>query len=404
MRILHLRAALLPFSFVSPARASLFLLLIIYLGYISLGLPDGTLGIAWPEMHKTLGLPIGMAGTIMIVITILAGTSGISSGRVIARFSTGPVVFASCFLTASGLMIISHAQNLAWLLIAAIPLGLGAGAVDAGANGFVARHYSARHMNWLHACWGIGATCGPLVMGRAIAMGAGWRGGFFALSSIQFGLALLFLLTLPLWQRVPERKPVAADDAHTRTIPTTPANSPAGWLSVAIFILYVAVETTTGLWAGSILVESRGISLEHAAICAAAFYGSITGGRILVGFVVERWGNRRLVAIGTTLAIFGTVAFAFAFTAPLAGVALVLLGLGLSPIYPCLMHEVPRRFAPDAVQTIIGRQSGAGAIGAGVLPAAAGTLAQFSLESISWSVIVGAFVMLGAIRRLNRLT
>jgi fucose permease len=389
---------------VSPARASLFLLVIIYLGYISLGLPDGTLGIAWPEMHTSLGLPIGMAGAIMIVVTILAATSGFSSGGVVARFSTGPVVFGSCFLTASGLMIIAHAQNLAWLLVAAIPLGLGAGAVDAGANGFVARHYSGRHMNWLHACWGIGASCGPLVMGRAITIGAGWRGGFFTLACVQLFLAILFLLTLPLWKRVPERKRVADCTHRARRVPIMLANSPAGWLSVTIFGLYVAVETTTGLWAGSILVVSRGISLEHAAVCVAAFYGSITGGRILVGFVVERWGNRRLVAFGTALAILGAIAFAFAFTAPLAGLALVLLGLGFAPIYPCLMHEVPQRFAPDAVQTVIGRQSGAGSIGAGALPAAAGTLAQFSLESISWVVIAGVVVMLTAIRRLDRLT
>jgi MFS family permease len=384
-------------------RAAFFLLLIIYLGFISLGLPDGTLGVAWPPMHTELGLPIGLAGTIIVVGTLLSGVAAFTSGKIIARFGTGPVVFVCCALTGGAMMMIAHSKNLAWLLVAAVPLGLGAGAVDAGLNGYVARHYSGRHMNWLHACWGIGATCGPLVMAHVLNSGAGWRAGYFAIAVAQLSLAAVFFLTLRLWNQVPERAPVTAEHLGPR-VPTMRANSPAGWLSAAIFAIYVAVEMTVGLWATSILVVARGIQVESAAVCVAAYYGSITAGRIAFGFVVEHWGNRRLIAFGTLLAVIGAVGFAFATSALSAGAALVVLGLGFAPIYPCLMHEVPRRFEPSSVQVVIGRQSGAAAIGSATLPAAAGWLAAVSLEGIAAVIIAGVIVLIAAIRRLDRMT
>jgi MFS family permease len=390
---------------VTSTRAARLLLPVIYLGYISLGLPDGTLGVAWPQAHASLHTEIGMAGPLLLFVTLLAAISGFSSGRVIRRFRTGPVVLISCALTGSGLLLISRAPSFAWLFLAALPLGFGAGAVDAGLNGYVARHYTGRHMNWLHACWGIGATCGPLAMATALRQPEGWRLGYRVLGSTQLFLALVFLLTLQLWSLVPERT-VAASAEHTPVgqRPTLPANSPAGWLSAGIFALYVAIEGTAGLWASSILVESRGFAPAVAGLCTSAYYGSITTGRIAVGFVVDRWGNRRLIAIGTALAVVGAGLFTLAHTAPFAAAALILLGLGFAPVYPCMMHEVPRRFAPEAVQTVIGRQSGASYIGGALLPAAAGYLAHVSLESICWVVGLGAILLIAAVRRLDRMT
>jgi fucose permease len=335
---------------------------------------------------------------------VLSGTAAFSSGRIIARFGTGPVVLVSCILTGSALRLIAHADGLAWLVIASIPLGFGAGAVDAGLNGYVARHYSGRHMNWLHACWGIGATCGPIVMARSIGSDAGWRGGFWWLSTAQLSLAVLFLLTLRLWNRVPTRQPGPGPETVPIATPTTLANSPAGWLSAAIFAIYVAVEMTTGVWASSILVHSRHLSPEAAGFCASAYYGSITTGRILVGFIVDRCGNRRVIAWGSAVAMIGILSFAFAHTPVTAACSLAVLGLGFAPVYPGLMHEVPRRFAPNAVQTIIGRQSGASALGAAFLPATAGWIAGFSLEAIVWIVGAGVGGLALALRRLDRMT
>jgi MFS family permease len=382
-----------------------FLLPVIYLGYVSLGLPDGSFGVAWPEIYPELHLPLGLAGTILTLGTLFTAVSGFSSGWIIARWRTGPVVMVSCLLTSTGLLLISRAQNAAWLYVAALPLGFGAGAVDAGLNGFVARHYSGRHMNWLHACWGVGATTGPLFIGYAIGSGHSWRSGYLAIGLVQLGLVALFLATLGWWQDVPVKPAEKDAEGRAAIVPSMPANSPAGWLSALIFSLYVAVEMTTGLWAGTIMVASRGFSPETAAVCTAGFYAAITGGRILVGFVVDRWGNRQLIGWGTTLALVGAAWFAFAAPAPgWAAVALVLTGLGLAPVYPCLMHEVPRRFAPEAVQVVIGRQSGAASLGAAALPALAGGLAEYSLPAVPALVLGVLAGLILCIRWLNRLT
>lgn len=383
----------------------LLLLCIVYLGFVSLGLPDGALGVAWPQAHIELRAPVGLAGAIMIVLTLLSAVSGFASGRLIARFTTGPVALACAICTGCALIVIARAHSVAWLFAAAIPLGLGAGAADASLNGYVARHYSGRHMNWLHACWGIGATCGPLVMAEAVDQPAGWRAGYLALGVAQLSLALIFAASLRLWRAVPERSAWAAEGNQSDRAPTTAADSFAGWLSAGIFALYVAVEVTVGLWASSILVLSRGFSRETAGLCAAAYYGAITVGRIGAGAVVDRVGARRSVAIGIAAALGGTVLFALGGRAPAsAAAALMLVGLGFAPIYPCLMHEVPRRFAPGAVQTVIGRQSGAAYIGGAFLPAVSGWVAQASLTAIPWVVMAGILSLAIAVRKLNRLT
>ena len=380
-----------------------FLLLIIYLGFVSLGLPDGALGVAWTLMAADLQLAIGLAGAITVVVTLLSAVSGFSSGAIVARFRTGPVVLLSCAVTGSALLAFASASSLPWLLAAAIPLGLGAGAVDAALNGYVARHYSGRHMNWLHACWGLGAMCGPLIMGRALSTELGWSGGYRILGAAQLSLAVVFLFTLPRWSRVPER--AANGEQHaTAGAPTLPANSFAGWLSPGLFALYVALETATGLWAASVLTLERGFNASQAAWCTAGYYGAIMVGRILVGVIVDRVGNRVLITLGVLFALAGAGAFAAANTPLFTALALVAMGLGFAPVYPCLMHEVPRRFAADAAQTVIGRQSGAAYLGMAFLPASLGWVAERSLGSIPWIVFGGIVLLLAGVRRLDRIT
>lgn len=388
----------------SARRTSIFLLPVIYLGFVSLGLPDGTLGVAWPQMYPELRLPIGYAGGLMIVITALAAAAAFSSGQVVGRFGTGPVVLVSGAATGLALLALSQVGGLAGLVLAMIPLGLGAGAVDAALNGFVAQHYSGRQMNWLHACWGIGATSGPLVIGFATSQGWNWRGGYVALGTAQLVLAGLFLLTLGLWARAPERLVVASGSRSGAVEPTLGANSFAGWLSPAILAIYVGAELTTGLWAGSILIVARGFEPATAAMATAAYYGAITVGRIANGFVVDRWGNRRLVGLGVIVGIGGALLFTVASSVSLATVALVLMGLGFAPVYPGLMHEVPRRFVPAAVQTVIGRQAGAAGIGAAIMPAVAGAVAGSALETIPWLIVGCAVALLVAIRKLDRIS
>lgn len=390
-------------AFREPApRRTLALLGIIFLGFISLGLPDGTLGVAWPAMYPELDLPIGLAGTVLTLGTLLTAAAGFSSGWILGRWRTGPVLIVSVLLTAAGLGLLASAQGGARLYAAAVPLGLGAGAVDAGLNGFVARHYEGRHMNWLHACWGVGATTGPLLFGLVLGSAAGWRGGFAILAGLQLGLVALFVITLPLWAHAPVRSPAPRADLPGQSWPTRPANSTAGWLSPLIFGLYVAVEMTTGLWAGSVMVVQRGFAPDVAAWCVAGYYAAITLGRIGVGFMA--WDNRRIVTVGAVLAVAALAGFGLAVSLPVAAGCLALAGLGLAPIYPGLMHEVPRRFAPHAVQTVIGRQSGGGALGAAVLPALTGVAAGYSLGLVPWLVVGVAAILWGCIKVLDRLT
>jgi len=385
-------------------RSSALLLVIIYLGFISLGLPDGTLGVAWPAIYPELKLPVGFAGTILLVVTVLAGVSGFSSGWILARFHTGPVVLASGVLTGAALVGISQAPSMGWLLLAAVPLGLGAGAVDAGLNSFVARHYDGRHMNWLHASWGIGATCGPLVIGEALATSHGWRGGYLVLGAMQLGLAGLFLVTLRLWSLVPERRLSGAPGRESSGSAELPANSPAGWLSPAVFALYTGIEASTGLWAATVLSVNRGLAPDVAAWCAAGYYAAITGGRIAVGFMVEPWGNRRVISVGVVLAFGGVLLLAAGrgTVGPAAG--LVLVGLGLAPVYPGLMHEVPHRFTAVATPTVIGRQSGAAGLGVAFLPPMLGLLAEHSLAAIPWVVAAAIAGLWFTIRWLDRMS
>ena len=387
-------------------RAALFLLPLIYAGYISLGLPDGTLGVAWPRMHLDLAQPLKAAGWIMVVGTLLSAVSSFSSGPILRRFSTGPVVLMSCLLTGGALVLTSQAPSFAWLVAAAIPLGLGAGAVDAALNGYVARHYTGRHMNWLHACWGIGATTGPLIITQFLATSHGWRGGYLLIGSLQLGLATIFLLTLRLWTEGPAApRPTAPTAADAPAPRLQAAHSEAGWLSALLFMLYVAAEGSTGLWATSILVVGGGTPPPEAGVCASLFYAAITAGRIATGFVVDRWGNRRLVTGGALLALIGILLFSQAGSAPFAAAALILTGVGMAPVFPGLMHEVPRRFQPDAVFTIIGRQSGAACIGAALFPAAAGWLGDaVSLDAVVWAVALGVVLLALGIRRLDRIS
>ena len=385
----------------SVLRDSVVLIALIYLAFASLGLPDGAFGVAWPAIYPELGLPIGTAGTLTLIGTVFTTLAAFNSSRIIARAGTGTLVAASCVITGSALLAISLASAYAGLLGATILLGIGAGAVDSGLNGFVARHYSGRHMNWLHAFWGLGATCGPLLMGLALAGNSGWRGGYVALGSVQLTLAIVLVATLRLWKRAPTWSVGAGAGAIEERIPTKTANSFEGFLSAAIFTLYVGVEATTGVWAASVLVVDRAVPKSIAGFCAACFFGAIMAGRVVTGVVVERTGNRTIIRYAVPVALLGAVLFASMRAVWVSAAALLLAGLGFSPVYPCLMHEVPRRFAPDAVQTVIGRQSGAGSIGWAVFPATAGLLAEWRVDSIPWFVAGGVAILIAAIRLLD---
>jgi fucose permease len=308
-------------------------------------------------------------------------------------------------LTALGLLGFSVAPSFGWLVALAIPMGLGAGAVDASLNHFVSAHYSSRHMNWLHGFWGVGATTGPLVMGVALAGSGGWTAGARSIGLMQLGLALLLFATVSLWSRETAQAPTDVDRPGQ---PSADLNPPpaAMWLAPLCFLLYVSAEMGTGLWAASILVTDRGLAAGDASVWVSLYFGSITVGRFLVGLVANRMGNRKLVRLGIAVAMTGALLFAlpgvFGAVSP-AG--LVLMGLGCAPIFPSLMHETVRRFPTEAVRQLIGRQMTCAYIGSSVVPAAFGLVATWAgLQTVMPVVVVLFLVLLLVTSRLDRIT
>lgn len=362
------------------------LIILIYAAFISLGLPDSILGIAWPTMRLDLGMPLEAAGFIGMVLASCSAISSFSSGRINRRFKAGMVVLVSSILTSLGLLGYSLSPSFIFLLLAAIPLGFGQGAVDSSLNGFVATHYTSRHMNWLHASWGIGATIGPLVMTGAISLAGNWRWGYRSLGMLQALLAFTFLLGIGLWERAP--KAHNATLAEGKEPKTLCYGSIKGlrrlepWSQIFIYLFYAAAEFCVGIWAASLFLEGRGLSIETAGVLASLYYGSITGGRILSGLIADRLGNRRMVRLGLALSFAGAALLALP-ALPTSVAAVLFLGVGFAPIYPCLMHETPRRFDEGTYRTVIGFQVGAACVGTAYVPAAVGfILARTSLNML----------------------
>lgn len=378
------------------------LLIVIYLAFVSLGLPDGVLGLAWPEMRASLGQPLESLGLVTFILATCSAFSGFISGRVLSRFGTGPVTFVSALTTGLSLLALSQVPNFPLMVALAFPLGLGAGSVDAGLNHFVAEHYSSKHMNWLHACWGMGATLGPMIMGSILASSGGWSTGYLTIALCQLGLASVLFATLGLWKgQGPAHHDPEKIAAGCR------ADTP-GWaqvLSAVLFALYVSIEMGTGLWAASILIESRHFDPGVAGLALTLYYGSIMGGRMAIGFVSERVGNRRLVRIGLSVAIVGIVLLLVPAHPALGLGGLILFGLGCAPIYPSLMHETPRRFDPVTARKVIGWQVAAANAGGAVMPALFGLLAaRLGLEAVFPAIACFVVLLLVLSIRLDRVT
>jgi fucose permease len=381
------------------------LLGLVYLSFISIGLPDGMLGVAWPAIRLQMDQPLAAVGAITMTMTACSAASSLVAGSVVQRIGTGAVVAGSCLFTAMGLLGFSVAASFGWLVALAIPLGLGAGAVDASLNHFVSAHYSSRHMNWLHGFWGVGATTGPLVMGVALASSGGWAAGARSIGLMQLGLTLVLFASMSLWSRETAHAPTDADQPNPLSANLNPPPA-AMWLAPLCFLFYVSAEMGTGLWAASILVTDRGLSAGDASVWVSLYFGAITVGRFAVGLVANRIGNRRLVRAGIAVAMAGALLFALpsAF-GDLSPVGLVLMGLGCAPIFPSLMHETARRFPPEVVRQLIGRQMTCAYAGSSVVPAAFGIMAAWAgLQTVMPVVVALLLILLLVTSRLDRLT
>lgn len=338
------------------------LLAVIYLAFISLGLPDSILGSAWPAMYGELNVSVSYAGIISMIIAGGTILSSLFSDKFIRKYGTAAVTVASVAMTAAALFGFSCAQSFWQLCLWGIPYGLGAGSVDAALNNFVALHYKSRHMNWLHCFWGIGATAGPYIMGLCLTSGLKWNSGYQVIGMMQIILAICLAFSLPLWKT--KKKEGEAKAERTKSLSLREIlRLPGAKAIFTAFFLYCALESTAGLWASSYMVLYKGINSETAAKWASLFYLGITAGRFLSGFITEKLGDKNMIRIGQMIAGMGIVSMLL----PLGNISmlsgLVLVGLGCAPIYPSLLHETPDNFGAERSQSIMGVQMACAYVG-----------------------------------------
>ena len=352
------------------------LLPIIYIAFISLGLPDSLLGSAWPVMYRQFGVPLSYAGIITMIIAGGTIVSSLMSGRLTKRFGAGWITAVSVMMTAVALFGFSVSGSMISLCLWAIPYGLGAGAVDAALNNYVALHYAARHMSWLHCFWGVGAAVSPYIMSYCLKRGYRWHYGYRSVAIIQIVLTVMFFMSLPLWKR--KSPDDNNSDSPVKALPLLQALKIPGVSFVLItFFSYCALETTAGLWASSYLVQSRRIETGTAASFASFFYLGITFGRFLCGFVSEKIGDKRLIRYGILLAATGIVLIGLPVKAStLALIGLVLTGLGCAPVYPSIIHATPSNFGKENSQAIIGIQMASAYVGSTFMPPLFGVIAD----------------------------
>lgn len=352
------------------------LLALIYVSFISLGLPDSLLGSAWPQMQESLGVSLSLGGVISFLITASTILSSLMSHQVIQRFGTGAVTMCSVALTALALFGFSLSNSFFALCLWAIPYGLGAGSVDAALNNFVALHCKAKHMSWLHCFWGIGATGGPYIMGLCLSRGMGWQAGYRTISFLQMALTLILLLSLPLWKK--QELPLSGGETVR---PQTPQwgkllKRPGVKAALTAFFFYSALELTTGLWGSSYMVAVRGISAETAAKWISLFYLGITAGRFFSGFLTLRFSDDAMVRLGEGTAIVGILLMLLPLHNLFLCLGLILTGLGCAPIYPSLLHATPQRFGKSLSQSLMGTQMAISYLGSTTMPPVSGFLSE----------------------------
>lgn len=383
------------------------LLAVIYLAFISLGLPDSLLGSAWPTMYRELNVPISYAGVISMIIAAGTVISSLQSDRLTRKLGSGKVTAISVGMTAMALFGFSVSHSFVWLCIWAIPYGLGAGSVDASLNNYVALHFASRHMSWLHCMWGLGASIGPYIMEYAISGGKSWHMGYRYIALMQIVLTLILFVSLPLWKmknkdtknEVPaesERKPLTLSEI---------IKIPGAKEVLICFFCYCAVEQTTGLWASTYLVLKKGLTAETAAKYASLFYIGITVGRAISGFMTVKLNDLKMVRLGQVIITVGIVAMLLPLgsTASLAG--LILIGLGCAPIYPCIIHSTPAHFGADKSQAIIGVQMACAYVGTCVMPPLFGLMANYiSVGLLPFYLLVLLIIMAVMHEILNKVS
>lgn len=372
------------------------LLAVIYVSFISLGLPDSLLGAAWPSIYQGFGVPVSYSGVIFCIISVGTVISSLQSDRLTRKFGAGGVTAISVAMTAAALFGFSVSNSFLALCLWAIPYGLGAGSVDAALNNYVALHFASRHMSWLHCMWGIGASVGPHIMGAALTRDAGWHTGYRIIGIIQLALTVMIVLSLPLW------KTKTDENAEGQiTVPSKPLtlkqifSIPGVKADLLTFFCYCSLEQTTSLWASSYLVLNKGITPETAASFASLFFIGITVGRALCGFLTLKLNDAQMVRMGLGFIAIGIVPLILPLGEAVTLVGLLLIGFGCAPIYPSIIHATPSHFGAENSQAIIGVQMASAYIGNCLMPPLFGVLADHTTIAILPYYLLAILILMG---------
>lgn len=349
-------------------KRKLYILAILYVAFIALGLPDQLLGIAWPTMRAEFNKPLDAAGLSAFLVTIFTSLSGYLNGYIAAKFSVQKILSVSVFLTVIGLFGYAISPNWLIFLLFAIPTGLGAGSVDSVLNNFVSKNYASRHMSWLHAFWGIGSTVGPLIMTGVFAVGMGWRAGYAIVSGILFLMTILFIASKKLWTDSKEEEQNKKKEFKNISSLNT-------FLSASFFFIYTSTEGGIGLWIYSVMTEARGIEPILAGTLVAIYWGSLTVGRIIIGFVTKKFSDKTIIM--TSLLIVLSAMLMLCNPSKITTIlGLILAGMGLSGIYPCTMNDTHRRYEEVTADILTGHQVGAASLGFGLITPLLGFVIQ----------------------------
>lgn len=354
------------------------LLAIIYLAFISLGLPDGLLGAGWPSMYKDLNVPMSYAGLVSMIIAAGTIISSLFCDRLTKKLGTGYVTMLSVLLTALALFAFSISDSFWMICLFAIPYGLGAGSVDASINNYVALHYKSNHMSWLHCMWGVGAAVGPYVMGLVLTNGKSWHYGYSYIGIVQVVLTIILFFSIPLWEKSSQEneKPDSKEE-NNHVFSLKEIIKIPGVLPIMItFFCYCSLEQIAGLWASSYLVLHHHVNADLAASFASMFYIGIMIGRGLSGFLTFKLNDKKMIRLGLIIIALGIILLMIPLGKYVALAALILVGLGCAPIYPCLIHSTPIYFGKVRSQAIIGVEMASAYVGTCLMPAFFGLIAN----------------------------
>ncbi len=376
------------------------LLAVIYLAFISLGLPDSLLGSAWPSMYPEFGVPVSWAGVVSMIIAAGTIVSSLQSDRLTRRLGAGKVTAFSVAVTAVALFGFSFSKSFWMLCLWAGPYGLGAGSVDAALNNYVALHYKSRHMSWLHCMWGVGATLGPYIMGYALSGGQGWDAGYRYVGIIQITLTAILFFSLPLWKkngRTEEKERISEERPLTlKQIVRIPGAKEV----MLCFFCYCAIEQTTILWASSYLRLYKGVPAGTAAGFAGVFFIGITAGRALSGFITMKLSDTQMIRLGMVLIAAGVAVLFLPGAWPLSLAGFCLVGLGCAPVYPCIIHSTPGHFGAERSQAVIGVQMASAYVGTCLMPPLFGIIANHITVALFPAYILALLILMAVMHEL----